>query len=73
MNVTLSPGLVRVTLSRRNLKSLLAKLDKPSMRTLCRRCENGVGLIVVAEDDDRHYLDRDPGPTVEDREDRDDS
>jgi hypothetical protein len=48
---------VRVVLSRRNLESLLAKLDIPgSHRTLW----NGQ-VIVTAEDNEAHYQGRLPG------------
>lgn len=47
-----------VTLSRRNLESLLHKLDwEGSERTIV----NGP-LVVKAEDNDEHYRDREPGP-----------
>lgn len=57
---------VHVTLSRRNLKTLLLKLDEPdSARTLVRMVETDLDkeviLRVTAEDDDIHYVGRIPG------------
>lgn len=56
---------ITVRLSRRNLQTLLNKLDRPgSRRTLVRATDHGV-LVVIAEDDDTHYGDcpyRTPGP-----------
>jgi hypothetical protein len=55
--------LVELRLSRRNLQTLLHKLDAPvSARTLFRTCENGVRVVVIGEDDETHYGDREPGP-----------
>ena len=67
MNVTVKDGelyrTVEVRLSRRNLKTLLLKLDEPSsVNTLIRHVEGGLFLIVIGEDDDTHYGDREPGP-----------
>lgn len=59
------PGkLARLELSRRNLQTLLAKLDDPlSARTLSKLAEDGSGWIdVVAVEDEEHYEDRFPGP-----------
>jgi len=54
-------GTVRVTVSRRNLRTLLAKLDEPtSQRTLVRRTEDHF-LFITAEDDDVHYSGREAG------------
>ncbi len=62
MNATINGDVVLVTLSRTNLRTLLHKLDNPSsFRTLCRSCENGVDLIVHAEEDENHYRDRKRG------------
>lgn len=53
---------VMITLSRRNLQGLLAKLDDPtSLRTLLK-IEKGVRLYVEAEEDEEHYRDRPEGP-----------
>lgn len=55
---------VIVRLSRRNLLSLLTKLDHPeSARTIYRDTDGGF-LAVVAESDEAHYKDRQPGPMV---------
>jgi hypothetical protein len=54
-------GGVRLTLSRRNLLTLLAKLDEPmSARTLYKR-EDAGWVEVRAEENDAHYGDRTPG------------
>lgn len=51
-----------VTLSKRNLETLLAKLERAdSMRMLIRQPEPGVVLTVTAEDNDEHYRDRPAG------------
>lgn len=71
MNVDLSDGPVYVTLSRRNLLELLAELDDVRdhgaryVPTLIRRvplgAEDGIYLVVEAQEDDVHYGDRVPG------------
>jgi len=49
---------LRVILSRRNLLALLTKLDMPgSQRTIYKD-----SVYVTAEDDVKHYGDRQPGP-----------
>lgn len=50
-------------LTRRNLETLLAKLDDPlSARTLTKSAEDGPGWIqVTAVEDAAHYSDRAPG------------
>jgi hypothetical protein len=67
----LLPELVIVTLSERNLKSLLVKLQQPSWRTIVSnhvyRADGtpltNVLLVVRGEHDDVHYADREPpGP-----------
>ena len=60
-------GRVCIELSRRNIKSLLAKLNghPPSSRcTLVRPCENGLYLEIKAVENDTHYSkpDREPEP-----------
>jgi hypothetical protein len=64
MNVRIDPyGTIHVTLSRRNLKTLLLKLDEPaSVRTLERLTEEGHFFIITSEEDDIHYGEREPGP-----------
>jgi hypothetical protein len=53
---------VEVTLSRRNLRALIAKLgDSDSKRTIVRDEDNGMRLIVCSEPDDEHYGERPPG------------
>ncbi len=63
--------LVEVTLSRRNLRALLAKLDgapDSSERAIALREENGSFLVVRAEEDAAHYAGREPGPMHPDTE-----
>lgn len=55
-----APELVQVILSRRNLQSLLAKLDGHPPDSACT-IDRNIGetlLTVVAEEDDDHYSDR---------------
>jgi len=62
MNATGHGNAISVTLSERNLRTLLAKLDEPrSYRTLMRRTESGILLWVTAERDKQHYEERIPG------------
>lgn len=53
-------------LTRRNLETLLAKLDDAlSVKTLSKQEEFSVGnnvIYVVAVENEKHYADRDPGP-----------
>lgn len=49
-----------VILSRRNLKTLLAKLDGFPKQSFCSIESDG--LLVHAEPDDIHYAGREPGP-----------
>ena len=53
-----------VELSRRNLETLLAKLDDPlSLRTLEKVDDGNQHIIsIVAVENEKHYSDRDPGP-----------
>jgi hypothetical protein len=65
MRLDIGPGAVAVTLSRRNLLALLAKLElQGSARTLISRnayvggeCAR-IHLVVRAESDDDHYAER---------------
>jgi hypothetical protein len=51
-----------VTLSKRNLLALLEKLSCDfSIRTIRRRCENGVWLVLKAQSDEEHYRFRPAG------------
>jgi hypothetical protein len=56
-----------VTLSRRNVLSLLHKLDRneeegvKAARTLMRRADSGYILTIVVEEDGDHYDGREPG------------
>lgn len=57
---------IHVTLSRRNLETLLKKLDDPtSAKVLYCKTDHGV-LIVTAQENDQHYRDRIPGVVKED-------
>ena len=64
MFATIIGDCVYLRLSRRNLRQLDAILDNPAIRnrSLTRRTENGVSLVVQVEDDADHYEGRDPGP-----------
>ena len=53
----------RITLSRRNLQMLLQKLNAAitdADRTIWRDLDGGLTVAVTAEDDERHYRDREP-------------
>lgn len=52
-----------IELTRRNLETLLAKLDDPlSARMLQMRTEDGIVVCVSAVENEDHYRDREPGP-----------
>ena len=57
MFVTIVDRGVYVRLSRRNLRQLNAMLDRldPHSMGLARKDENGVSLVVAAEEDSDHY------------------
>jgi hypothetical protein len=64
MRLILSAGLVRVILSKRNLLTLLTKLDRPGSWRTIFKAKAGLeiaALAVSAETDAEHYLDRVPG------------
>ena len=65
MRLELQPGQIHVYLSQRNLLALLSKLQGlpvDSKKTLMLETEAGA-LLVTAESDEEHYLDRPPpGP-----------
>lgn len=62
MKVVQDGSTIRIILSRRNVLSLLSKLEMPnSARTLVKD-SNGHSLIVEVEDDNIHYTDSLPGP-----------
>lgn len=66
MNATIANNVVRVSLSRRNLTTLLNLLDRNvGMPGLRRACESNVSLIVSAEEDAEHYGLREPGVMVD--------
>ena len=52
----------RITLSRRNLATLLARLEDPSQldRSIWRDVGGGLLVVVSAEEDDAHYIERTP-------------
>lgn len=61
MKVTRVNGALQVTLSKRNLQTLLNKLDRAeSKRTIYKFTNEGL-VFVTAEDDATHYSDRTPG------------
>lgn len=64
MKLEMEDGVAVVRLSRRNLRSLLHKLDmEGSARTLERMERTDCRpLRVIAEDDEEHYAGRVPGP-----------
>jgi len=59
-------GAILVELSRRNLETLLAKLDdKDSERTLTRWSDDLSEVVyVTAVSNEAHYSDREPGPVL---------
>lgn len=63
MNATIERQTLRVVLSRRNLLSLLQKLDGmgDSACTVLRDCDCGWRVVVTAEPDAQHYEGRAPG------------
>lgn len=66
VNATIANNVVRVTLSRRNLTTLLNLLDRNvGMSSLRRACESNISLIVVVEEDAEHYGLREPGVAVD--------
>jgi hypothetical protein len=71
MKMVIGDFAVEVTLSRRNILTLLHKLDMPgSARTIVKEFpEQDYFLIVKAEDDDEHYQGRTPGFMHPDTED----
>lgn len=82
MNAEVNGSYVTVTLSRRNLRSLLHKLDRnegegvEAIRTLMRVTENDLILVVIAEEDADHYGERPPGDMgsdIESKIDREDA
>ena len=56
---------IRITLSRRNLRALIAKLDghpKPSACEIMKGDDEGYLVRVRAEEDAEHYTKMQPGP-----------
>lgn len=69
MKLDVTASVVDVRLSRRNILSLLHKLDKVgSSRTLVKYDPNGTCLMVRAEEDDAHYGAVQPGEMTPDTE-----
>lgn len=63
MKLDIEDRLVRVTLSKRNLLSLLTKLDmQGSHRTIFTLDNPHAVLVVTAETDEQHYGDREYPP-----------
>lgn len=61
MRILSSEGrVIIVTLSRRNLLALLHKLDMPGSAHTIWRDDGEMLLVVVAQDDEEHYADREP-------------
>lgn len=57
-----------VELTRRNLKSLLAKLDGHPPDSMCTLVDPDNKIAVKAVEDAAHYADRSPGPMHDDTE-----
>lgn len=73
MKVEFAEGrVVRLEMTRRNLKTLLTKLDwnaqlRPELSSLASACtliSPGGDVVVKAVEDDEHYRDRAPGPVL---------
>jgi len=63
MFVAIVGNRVYVSLSRRNLRQLDAMLDSADgcIKSLTRKSESGMSLVVHVEEDADHYAGRDPG------------
>lgn len=61
MKLAHTPNVTYVTLSRRNLQTLLNKLDDPESKRTLVKDGDGSRLVVTAEEDDVHYKDRPEG------------
>lgn len=71
MNASMVENSVLVSLSRRNLETLIKMLDqRVGMPSLVRRTESGIILRVRAEENDEHYGERKPGKGPEDVQER---
>jgi hypothetical protein len=57
-----------VELTRRNLKSLLAKLDGFPHESMCTIVDPDDRIAVKAVEDSAHYSDREPGPMIQETE-----
>lgn len=59
-------SVIQVELTRRNLETLLAKLDDPtSMKTIYKTADDGQGTVFVsAVENEKHYSDRPAGPVL---------
>jgi hypothetical protein len=64
MYVVIVGSRVYVSLSRRNVRQLDAMLDRADgcIKSLARKSESGMSLIVHVEEDGHHYSGRNPGP-----------
>jgi hypothetical protein len=71
MRLAVSESVITVELTRRNLKSLLAKLDGFPADSACTiYLEGAPTLIVTAVEDEVHYSDRPAGPMIDATEER---
>lgn len=67
MNAELYNTRAYVSLSRRNLETLIKMLDqKTGIASLSRRTESGITVLVQAEENAEHYQGRTPGFGPED-------
>jgi hypothetical protein len=71
MNAKSNGKTLLVTVSRRNLLTLLQKVDLPAGESHCaisRICDNGLVVVLKAETDAAHYGDREAGQMRNDAE-----
>jgi hypothetical protein len=61
MKVEVVGHVARIELTRRNLTTLLAKLDDPASERTLVKDDDGSTAWVIAVEDDAHYSDRAPG------------
>ena len=59
--VSTTSGLTAVSLSRQNLEGLLQQLDEGASQAQIMRAIDDGRLVVIAQEDDVHYGDRQPG------------
>lgn len=68
MKGSIVDGVIQVVLSKRNLLTLLHKLDVPTSKREIVKQTGGVFISVRAEDDNTHYKDATPGKMSTDTE-----